>query len=161
MTPKATRPRIPSVYGVPADTDGLLPWSHVTQRMTESAHYWLSTADANGVPHTRPIDGMWLDDRLYFGGSPESKWCRNLAAQPRACLNLENAEAATILHGTVEELRCDQELADRLAAASNEKYDFGQTAKDYLENAIFVFKPDVVFAWNVLYEDATRWRLEE
>ncbi len=159
--PKAARPRIPSIYGVPTDSDGLLPWAHVTQRMTESAHYWLSTVDANGGPHTRCIDGMWLDNRLYFGGSPESKWCKNLAAQPQVCVNLENAEEATILHGTVKELRCDQELAERLAAASNEKYNFGQTAKDYLENAIFAFSPEVAFAWKVLYKDATRWRLEE
>ena len=40
-------------------------------------------------------------------------------------------------------------------------YDFGQTAKDYLENAIFAFKPDMVLAWKVLYKDATRWRLED
>ena len=137
------------MYGVPTDTEGLLPWSHVRQRMTESAHYWLATVDANGVPHTRLIDGMSLDDRLYFGGSPESKWCRNLAVEPRVCLNFENAEEATILHGKVDELRCDQELAERLAAASNEKYDFGQTAKDYLENAIFAFSPQTAFAWKV------------
>ena len=80
MEPVATRPRLPEDYGVPTDTEGLLSWSHVDRRLTEAKHYWLSTVTPDGAPHTRPIDGFWLDGRLYFGGgcrgslAPQSQW---------------------------------------------------------------------------------------
>ena len=35
----------------------------------------------------------------------------------------------------------------------------GQTPKDYLDNAIFVFSPEVAYAWTLLYKDATKWRM--
>lgn len=153
-----SRPNIPSGYGVPEHADNLLPWSHVTARMTESMHYWLSTTGPGGAPSSRPIDGMWLDDRLYFGGDPESRWRRNLDEDPRACLTLENAEQAVILHGEVTVIRPEEGLARRLVAASNAKYDMGQTIEDYVGAELLVFAPRTAFAWKLLYEDATRWR---
>ena len=158
MEPVASRPVIPETYGVPSGTDGLLPWSYVVGRLTESKHYWLATATPGAVPHTRPVDGFWLDGRLYFSGSPETSWRRNLKQNPAACLNLEDGEQAVILHGSVSELRLDRALAVRLAEMSNAKYGFGQTAEDYEGQEALVFEPEVVHAWQVLYEDATRWR---
>ena len=43
--------------------------------------------------------------------------------------------------------------------ASNEKYGQDQEAADYEADEIGEFRPKVALAWNVLYEDATRWRL--
>ncbi len=36
--PTADRPHMPG-YGIPKDEKGLLPWSHVTERMGKSMHY--------------------------------------------------------------------------------------------------------------------------
>ena len=36
MEPVASRPRVPEDYGVPTTTEGLLPWSHVVERLTAS-----------------------------------------------------------------------------------------------------------------------------
>jgi general stress protein 26 len=124
--------------------------------MTAALHYWLSTAGPDGAPHTRPVDGMWLDGRLYFGGDSASRWRRNLASDPRVCVNLEDADQAVIMHGAVEETTPDRALAVRLSEASNSKYEFKQTADDY-ETMLLVFRPRVVLAWNLLYKDATRW----
>jgi hypothetical protein len=145
-------------YGLPEQGAKLLPWSHVVERMTASMHYWISTTSPAGAPHSRPVDGMWLDDRLYFGGDPQSSWCRNLASDPRACVTLENAEQAVILHGTVGTVRAGRDLAVRLAEASNAKYDMAQTAEEYERDEILVFTPHTAYAWTLLYEDATRWR---
>jgi hypothetical protein len=136
----------------------MLPWSHVDERMSASMHYWISTTGPSGAPHARPIDGMWLDGTLYFGGDPESRWKRNLDADPRACVTLENAEQAVILHGRVRTMRPDADLAVRLADASNAKYNMGQTAKDYIGEEVLAFSPRSAFAWKLLYKDATRWR---
>jgi len=159
MEPSADRPRIPEDYGVPSDAEGLLPWSYVVERLTESKHYWLSTVTPSGAPHTRPIDGFWLDGRLYFGGGPDVAWVRNLQRNPAACLNLEDAAQAVILHGNVREVRADRALAARLAETSNAKYpDFELSPEDYDGEGVLVFEPEVAFAWKLLYEDATRFR---
>ncbi|HVS13776.1 MAG TPA: pyridoxamine 5'-phosphate oxidase family protein [Thermoanaerobaculia bacterium] len=154
----ASRPRIPAIYGVPTDEKGLLPWSHVDQRMTEARHYWVATVAPDGGPHTRPVDGMWLDATLYFGGSEETRWRRNLAVDPRACVNLEPGEQAVILHGVVALETPDATLAARLAEASNAKYDYGQTAATYEGKEVLAFRPETAFAWTLLYRDATRFR---
>ena len=160
MEPVASRPLIPEDYGVAEDSRGLLPWSYVVDRLTEAKHYWISTVTRGGAPHTRPVDGFWIDERLYFGGGPKVGWRRNLERNPNACVNLEDGEQAVILHGTVKVVRADPALAERLAEMSNEKYELsqGQTPEDYEGQEVLVFEPSVAFAWKVFFEDATRWR---
>ena len=128
--------------------------------MTQAKHYWLATVTPSGTPHARPFDGMWVNDRLYFGGSPESKWWRNLANNPAASVHLEDAERAIILEGSAHLVRPDAALADQLVVASNAKYDMGQKREHYEGQEIVEFTPRKAFGWKVLYEDATRWRLE-
>jgi hypothetical protein len=158
MKTRASRPRIPDGYGVPKDDENLLPWSYVEERVTSAKHYWLSTVTPNGLPYTRPIDGFWYADRLVFGGSEHTRWRRNLARNPAACIHLEDALQAIMLHGEVEVMRPERELAERLAAASREKFpEFAQKTEDYEGAEICRFKPRVVIAWKTLYEDATRF----
>lgn len=141
-------------------TRGSFPWSYVAGRLAESKHYWLATGTPDGPPHTRLVDGFWLDEKLYFGGSPEVGWRRNLERNTAACVTLEDAEQAVILHGTVEVGRTDRKLAECLAQTANEKYDFGQgqTADAYDDQEILVFQPSTIFAWKVFYREVTRWR---
>ena len=117
----------------------------------------------HGAPYTRPIDGFWLDGRLYFGGGSEAGWRRNLDQNPRACVNLEDGEQVVILHGTVAVMRTDRALAERLFEMSRAKYDesHGQSVDDYEGQDVLVFEPDVAYAWKVFFEDATRWRFGE
>lgn len=158
MDPEVSRPRIPAEYGVPTDEENLLRWAYVDGRMSGSEHYWLATTGPDNKPHVRPVDGMWLDGKLYFGGSIESRWRRNLESNPSASINLEDGEKAVVLQGEVREVRPDRDLAIRLAGASNLKYGFDQKPEDYEGAAILEFTPALVFAWQVLYKDATRWR---
>jgi len=65
-------------YGVPADPDGMLPWSFAEQRL-ESAHdYWLATVWPDGRPHVMPVWGAWFDGRLWFSTDQTSRKARNL-----------------------------------------------------------------------------------
>ena len=154
----ASRPAIPEVYvGSEGWRAGLLPWSYVEERLTAAKHYWLSTVTPKGLPYTRPIDGFWLDDKLFFGGSEEARWRRNLANNPGASIKREDCWQAVIAQGEVEIVQPDHPLAVRLAEASNEKYDYGQKPEDYEGVGISMFKPRVVVAWKTLYEDATRF----
>jgi nitroimidazol reductase NimA-like FMN-containing flavoprotein (pyridoxamine 5'-phosphate oxidase superfamily) len=159
--PKAERPYIDSIYGVPKHHKGLLPWSHVSERMAEAKVYWVSTVSPDGRPHATPVDGIWLDDRLYFGGSPKTRRHRNLAANPAVCIHLESGSDVVILHGDAHELGvADHALAVRLSEASNKKYGYGTKPEQYEAEAasgIWVFHPRVVFAWRQFMKDATRW----
>jgi len=156
--PRATRPRLPPEYGVPAHTKGLLPWSHVADRMAKAMHYWICTAGAGGEPHATPVDGLWLDDCLYFGGSPHTRRQRNLAANPSVCVHLESGSDVVILQGEARPERPDAALAKRLADSSTRKYGYGQKPEEYERTDVHVFRPRVAFAWTNLPKDATRWQ---
>jgi nitroimidazol reductase NimA-like FMN-containing flavoprotein (pyridoxamine 5'-phosphate oxidase superfamily) len=158
--PKASRPHIPG-YGIPKDKKGLLPWSHVSERMAKAMHYWIGTVSPDGRPHATPVDGLWLDDQLYFGGSPQTRRNRNLAANPAVCVHLENGTDVVILHGDAQELRApDRSLATRLVEASAKKYGYRPKPEDIGAGGTFVFRPRVVFAWKQFPKDATRWHFQ-
>jgi nitroimidazol reductase NimA-like FMN-containing flavoprotein (pyridoxamine 5'-phosphate oxidase superfamily) len=160
-TPIAGRPHMPG-YGVPEDKKGLLPWSHVTERMTEAQNYWIGTVSPDGHPHATPVWGLWVDDRLYFGGSPQTRRSRNLAQNPAVCVHLESGSEVVILHGEAEELRApEQALRLRLIEASAAKYGFKPKPEDYDAPGTFVFRPRMAMAWKQFPKDATRWYFPE
>jgi phage terminase large subunit-like protein len=153
----ATRPYIPG-YGIPEGRKGLLPWSHVAERMAAAMHYWICTVDPEGRPHATPVDGLWLDDALYFGGSTQTRRHRNLIANAAVCVHLESASDVVILHGDARELRRpDATLAARLAEASRQKYGYAPKPEDYAKGGVFVLRPRLAFAWKEFPNDATRF----
>lgn len=158
--PSASRPRLPAAYGVPDDAGALLPWSHVVARLQSTPHYWICTVDPAGRPHAVPVDGLWLDDRLYFGGSAETRRNRNLATNPHVCVHLESASDVVILHGTATLIIPDRALARRLAEASRAKYSYAPPAGEYRKSGVHAFRPRLVFAWQRFPADVTRWRIE-
>jgi hypothetical protein len=157
--PVRDRPVLPAIYGVSKSTKGLLPWSHVDERMQKAMHYWVTSVDDEERPHATPIDGMWVDGKLYFGGNPSTRRHRNLVANPAACVHLEDAMDVIILHGEAHELRnVSRELSDRLKQASKDKYGFVPPVDDLGAGGIFAFEPRLVFAWKDMTKDATRFR---
>jgi hypothetical protein len=159
--PRAGRLRLPAEYGVPKGKKGLLPWSYVTERMTGALHYWVCTVCPDGQPHATPVDGLWLDDRLYFGGSPQTRRNRNLAENPAVCIHLESADDVLILHGEAQLHTPERALALRLAKASQLKYGYAPKPEDYEATPVHVFRPRVVFAWRPPLKEATRWELPQ
>jgi nitroimidazol reductase NimA-like FMN-containing flavoprotein (pyridoxamine 5'-phosphate oxidase superfamily) len=156
--PVASRPQIPPEYGVSRNPKGMLAWPHVTSRMTDAQHYWICTVDPDGRPHATPVDGLWMDEGLYFGGSPKTRWRRNLLANPAVCIHLESASEVVTLHGEARMEEPTHALAKRLSDASKKKYGYGPKPAEYEQNGVLVFRPQVVFAWKDFPKDATRWR---
>jgi hypothetical protein len=158
---KVSRPLIAPVYGVPKHNKGLLDWSHVQERMTNAKVYWVCTVSPQGKPHATPVDGMWVDDKLYFGGDPSTKRNRNLDANPAVSVHLEEGYNVVILEGDALPLGMpDRELAVRLANASNAKYGYGFKPEDYTGAGTYVLRPRIVFAWNKFPMDITRWEFK-
>jgi hypothetical protein len=148
---------LPKAYGTPTQ---LLAWNEVDQRLATALHYWLATTRPDGRPHVVPVDGLWLDGACYFGGAPETVHARNLRADPRAAIHLDDSEAATIAEGVAEVHTPTPEFAGKLDAASKKKYGYSPGAAVYL-GGVWRLKPTTVLAWTRLDRDATRFRFDE
>src|SRR6266540_1780909 len=101
--PTSVRPtRFPAEYGSPSGPDDLLSWSYVEERLRAALNYWLTTIGPSGRPHARPVDGVWVEGALCFGGSPETRWVRNLERNPAVSCHLPSDAEAIILEGVAE-----------------------------------------------------------
>ena len=152
--PEVSQLAVPPEYGSPSR---LLAWDSVVARLTEAKHYWLVTSRPDGRPHVTALDGLWIEGRWYFGGVPTTQWQRNLRADPRAVLHLEDAASAVIVEGTCPIEQPDQAFAERLSAASKAKYGYGPPPSVYL-GGVRALRPTVARAWTDFTVDATRYR---
>jgi hypothetical protein len=161
QSPTASRPQIPAEYGIPKNEKGLLPWSHVNERMTQSMHYWICTVGPDCRPHITPVDGLWLDGKLYFGGSPKTRRNRDLAGNPTATVHLDSSDDVVILQGNTYLQTPDHKTAIQLSKASAAKYGYAPQPEEYERSGVHVFDPLTVFAWKQFPKDVTRWQFSE
>jgi len=153
ISPRSEQLEIPPEYGTPSR---LLAWDVVAARLADARHYWLATVRPDGRPHVVPLDGLWRDQRWYFGGSATTVKHRNLLSNPRVSLHLADAEAAVIVEGTCAIARPSQEEAEGLVAASKKKYGYAPPVSAYL-SGVWILSPARVVAWTDLTADATRF----
>ena len=158
-SPTASRPKIPPEYGIPKNDKGLLPWSHVDERMTQAMHYWISTVGSDGRPHVTPGDGLWRDGKLYFVGSPQTRRNRDLSNNPAVSVHLDSSDDVVILHGNAYLQTPDPEMAIQLSKASAAKYGYAPRPEEYESSGVHLFQPVTVFAWKQFPKDVTRWQL--
>jgi nitroimidazol reductase NimA-like FMN-containing flavoprotein (pyridoxamine 5'-phosphate oxidase superfamily) len=151
--PRAEQLAIPALYGSPTR---LLPWADVAARLSDAKHYWVATTRPDGRPHVVPHDGLWREAGWYFGGSPETVKHRNLLANPRASLHLQDASSAVIVEGTCEVVIPSAETADDLVAESKRKYGYAPPREAYL-SGVWVLTPVRAMAWTDITADATRF----
>jgi PPOX class probable F420-dependent enzyme len=146
---------MPSGYGVPTDGSGgeLLPWSWAEEQLTQARNYWICTTRSDGRPHAVPVWGIWFDDAVWFGTSPDSVKARNLGRDPRLVIHLESGDDVVILEGEIE-LSRDADLLKQYADAYEQKY-----AHRPSEAGAFVLRPRVAQTWTEkdFARNATRW----
>ncbi len=151
--PTAGRPHVPG-YGIPKNLKGTLPWSFVQERMAKAQNYWICTSSRDARPHAVPTWGVWVDDAVCFGGGPETRWARNLAANPAVAVHLESGSEVVILEGTVQRITDAKDpLVTRVADAYEAKYKMRHPPP------FWMLRPGIVFAWSQFPKDATRWKL--
>jgi hypothetical protein len=102
---------------------------------------------------------MYVDGVLYVGGSPETRWVRELAANPHVSVHLDGGQDVVIVDGEAEVLQANSvEFAERLAAASNAKYpEYGMTAASFEGPGPIAIRPRKVVAWTDFMKDPTRF----
>jgi hypothetical protein len=154
--------RFPVQYGTPGGPETLRPWSDVEARMRAAANYWITTVGPDARPHARPVDGVWVDGALCFGGSPETRWVRNLMANSAISVHLSSDAEAIILEGAAEYVADPAHpLAALAMTASREKYPQVFSAESPFR-PFWALRPAVAFAWTLdgFPRGATRWRFD-
>jgi hypothetical protein len=162
--PKAGRPKFPEGYGIPKDTKGVLPWIWVEERMAKAKNYWVATTRPDGRPHTRPVDGVWVEGALCFGGAPTSRWNRNLESNAAITVHLGSEMDVVILEGTAEWVTDGKNpIVAPMLAESKRKYPeyYGGGGTPPFR-PFWLLRPRVAYAWTLAKfpASATRWEFK-
>ncbi|MEP7134458.1 MAG: pyridoxamine 5'-phosphate oxidase family protein [Chloroflexota bacterium] len=158
-TPKISRPKFPKGYvDNPAS---YVTWDWVAEQLTVSENYWLSSVRANGKPHVVPRWGVFIDNKLYYDGSPETRHAQNILQNPHVTLHLESGYKVVILEGQSKPAgKPEPEFAVSLAEAMGKKYSSqGYTPKpdQWDEGGLYVFTPRQCLAWTSFFENPTKF----
>ncbi len=161
-SPKITRPKFPKGYvDKPAS---YLTWDWVAEQLTASQHYWLSSVRPNSRPHVMPRWGVFIDNKFYYDGSPETRHARNILGNPNVTLHLESGEKAIILEGTSRPAdKPDPEFAKQLAKAISAKYavlGYSPEPDQWDEGGLYIFTPRQCIAWSNFTQDPTKFIFE-
>lgn len=70
-------------------------------RLQTERNIWLATTRPNGKPHLIPIWFVWVEERFYICTSGDSVKVKNLMANPRASVALEDGNRPLIAECTV------------------------------------------------------------
>jgi len=159
---KITRPIFPRGYvDKPAS---FLTWDWVAAQLTESKNYWLCSVRPNSHPHVVPRWAVFIDGKIYYDGSPETRHARNIESNPQVSLHLESGTEAIMLEGTaVPAGKPSPELGKKLSQAYKKRYkDFGYAPEPnaWDEGGLFVFTPRQCIAWTSFTENPTKFVFE-
>ena len=159
--PKISRPHFPTGYL--ENPKAFLPWEHVEKRLTEALHYWLCSVRPDGRPHAVPKWAVYVQGKIYFDGSPETRHARNIAGNPQVVLHLESGEDVIIVEGTAKGSgKPSPEQALEIARAYADKYSargYAPEPSQWNEGGLFEITLHTVIAWTQFTEDPTRFIL--
>jgi len=146
---------------MPKDSKGVLEWNWAEERMVKAKRYWLATTRPDGAPHVRPVDGVWVNGALCFGGAEGSRWSRNLAANAALTVHIGGDQEVVILEGAAERVSDEKDpVVEPMRAASKAKYPeyFGGGVPPFAP--FWRLRPQVAYAWTLdkFPMSATRWR---
>lgn len=141
-----------------------ISWRHYESRLVRARNYWLATTRPDRRPHVAPVWGVWRDNLLYFGTDPGSVKGRNLAAEPRATVHLDDSIDVVLVEGVVATAGSagtltwyDDALADKyVTIRSGRPYRSSMNAG----SIIYRFTPTVALTWweTAMTQTGRRWR---
>ena len=160
---KISRPKFPPGYVDKPTSE--VSWDYIVQQLTESKNYWMCSVRPDGRPHCVPRWAVYLDSKIYYDGSPETRHARNIVENPHVSLHLESGEKAIILEGISQPAeKPSLEFAQRLSEAINTKYSedgYAPEPDQWDEGGLYVFTPRQCIAWTVFFENPTKFIFEQ
>jgi general stress protein 26 len=146
-------------YKMPETKEYLVSWDFVSEQMSQSRHYWISTVFPDGRPHVVPVWGIWFENRLHFEGSLQTAWGKNLLNNPQIAVHLPSADKVVMIEGTahmIQDDEIDDEMWNLLDSTFRTKYQV-EKGSPY----IYV-KPQRVLAWDgEELTTMTRWLFDQ
>ena len=161
-TPKVSRPQFPKGY---VDHPvSYVDWSWVAAQLTDSKNYWLCSTRPDGRPHVVPRWAVYVDGKIFYDGSPETRHAQNIASNPHVSVHLESGDQVIILEGTsIPAGKPDPGLANRLVEAYRKKYaaiGYSPEPQQWDEGGLYVFTPSQCIAWTSFTENPTKFVFE-
>ncbi len=139
-------------------------WGWVAAQLTDSKNYWLCSVRPDGRPHVVPRWAVYVDGRIYYDGSPETRHARNIAANPHVSVHLESGDQVIVLEGVSTPAgKPSPGLADRLVPAYRKKYaaqGYSPEPDQWDEGGLYVFTPSQCIAWTSFTQDPTKFVFE-
>ena len=162
-TPKVSRPQFPKGYvDNPAS---YVDWSWVATQLTDSKNYWLCSARPDGRPHVIPRWAVYVDGRIYYDGSPETRHAQNIETNPNISVHLESGDQVIILEGISRPAgKPDTDLANRLVEAYRRKYapiGYSPEPNQWDGGGLYAFTPHQCIAWTSFTENPTKFVFDE
>jgi general stress protein 26 len=103
------------------------PWAEVSEVLSTSEMFWLSTVRGDGRPHVTPLPAIWLDGTLHFCVGAGEQKAKNLESNPWCVLttgtNLLRSGLDVVVEGTATRVG-DQRQLHELAALWKSKLDW-------------------------------------
>jgi F420H(2)-dependent biliverdin reductase len=115
-----------------------------TERLEHEANIWLATTRPDGRPHLVPIWFIWHQEEIYILTTLLTIKAKNLLANPRASVALENGNQPMIAECTAR--RLEAPYSPELARAFWTKYEWDIT-QDGEYNAMFALTPQKWLTW--------------
>lgn len=161
--PKVSRPTFPKGYvDNPAS---YVDWHWVVAQLTESKNYWLCSVRPDGRPHVIPRWAVYVDGKIYYDGSLETRHAKNTEDNPNISVHLESGDQVIILDGiSAPAGRPTPELAASLVEAYRRKYarhGYSPAPNQWDEGGLYVFTPRQCIAWTNFIEDPTKFTFED
>ena len=113
---------------------GLLSWRWAEEKLVASHDYWVVTVSPDGSPHAMPVWGIWDGGALLFSSGGRSRKVRNLRADPRCVVAVQDTTDPLVLEGTAEFVT-DPAVLARTIDLINAKYSTGYGV-DFLDPAV-------------------------
>lgn len=157
--PRLSRPRFAEGYGIPETLPDPthVTWDKVVGKLESSRNYWICTTRPDGRPHSAPVWGVWVADKLVFGTDPNSQKWRNLRQNPAISVHLESGDDVVILEGVIEEVR-DERVMQLADDAYEGKYDM-RVLSETGGAPLLGLQPDIAHTWleTDFLNTAARW----
>lgn len=154
MEPRVELIRPPEGYG---DSTQPLAWATVRAELTQARQYWLAMLRPEGAPHVVPLDGMWIDDVWWYGGSPATLHRRLVDANPHVTMHLPDPWRCVVVEGEVKVVEMSPDAAQRQADMFTAKYpEYGTASAEHYAQALGLH-PRRVIAWTSFPADMTRF----
>ncbi len=118
-----------------------------------------------GRPHVVPRWAVYVDGKIYYDGSPETRHAQNIALNPHVTVNLESGDHVIILEGTSGPAgKPTAELDGKLVDAYRKKYaqvGYSPQSGQWDNGGLYMFTPRQCIAWTSFTENPTKFTFDE